>query len=439
MPSPTIQLPWGKESLSFTLPDTWQVTGVLEPTAAEPAADPAREVARALFRPVGMPRLSDLVRPGLKVVIVMDDGSRPTPVARILPAVLAEMESCGLVREQMTLVPATGLHRPMEADEIVRRAGAAGLRLENHDCDDPQKLVHLGVTSRGTPVWINKTVAEADLVVSIGCIEPHIIASFGGGSKNIVPGVAGRETVAWNHKLNCSESTFNMVGQPVERNAMRLDLEEASGMLAKQPHHPSLFIVNTILNHRQEIVRVVAGDPVAAHRAGIQISGGMYGVKIDRPADVVITCSHPMDSDLRQGVKALANTIRAVRPGGVMITLVRAEGGVGVFGLANQKLPLGRGGLQALAPALVRLVPRLKVRGMGEEDRFFLYFALQAMRRAKLLMYAPTIPAETRKGLPFVRFTDTPQEALQLSQARFPKGAEVLVFPYGGITYPNLS
>ena len=85
------------------------------------------------------------------------------------------------------------------------------------------------------------------------------------------------------------------------------------------------------------------------------------------------------------------------------------------------------------------LVPRLKVSGMGEEDRFFLYFALQAMRRAKLRMYAPTIPVETRKGLPFVQFMDSPEAALQLAQARFPGGADVLVFPYGGITYPDLA
>ncbi len=445
MPTPTLQLPWGKENMSMSLPANWRVTGVLEPAPAEPVADPQSEVTRALAQPVGMPRLGELVEAKVaggaspRIVIVMDDGSRPTPVARILPVVLAELERCGLTRESITLVPALGLHRPMEAEEITRRAGVAGLQYENPDCDDPEKLVMLGTTSRGTPVWINKTVAAADLIVSIGCIEPHIIASFGGGYKNIVPGVAGRETVAYNHKLNCAEDTFNMVGQPVERNAMRLDLEEAAGMLARQSHRPDLFIINAILNHRQQIIQVVAGDPVEAHRAGIRTSGGMYGVKVARPADVIITCSHPMDSDLRQGVKALANTIRAVKPGGVVITLVRAEEGVGVFGLAKQKLPLGRNSLQLLAPALVRLVPRLKVSGMGEEDRFFLYFALQAMRRAKLLMYAPTIPVETRKGLPFVQFMDSPEAALQFAQARFPAGAEVLVFPYGGITYPELA
>ncbi len=228
-----------------------------------------------------------------------------------------------------------------------------------------------------------------------------------------------------------------MVGQPIERNPMRLDLEEAAGMLAKQAHHPRLIILNAILNHCQEVVDIIAGDPVAAHRAGARASASLYGVKVERPADLVITASSPMDSDLRQGVKALANTVRAVKPGGVMITLVRAEEGVGVFGLANQKLPLGRRGMQTLAPLLVRVVPKLKVKGLGEEDRFFLYFALQAMRRARLLMYAPTIPSETQKGLPFVQFTPSVEDALRFARQKLDgRPAKVLVFPHGGITYP---
>jgi hypothetical protein len=148
------------------------------------------------------------------------------------------------------------------------------------------------------------------------------------------------------------------------------------------------------------------------------------GAAIPSLADVVICSSHPMDIDLRQGVKALGNTIRALRPGGVMLTLIRAVEGVGVFGLANRKLPVGRGALKLLAPALLPLVPRLKLRGMGEEDRFFLYFALQAMRRGDLLVYAPTIPSSTRANLPFVTFMDSLEAALARAQARFPRKAK---------------
>jgi nickel-dependent lactate racemase len=347
---------------------------------------------------------------------------------------LEELARGGIQRQDITIVTALGLHRPMPGNELAQRLGGLdGLRWENHDPDDAGRLASLGTTRRGTPVLINQTVAAVDLIVSLGCIEPHIIASFGGGYKNLVPGVAGRATIAHNHSLNCAPGTFNMVGQPIEHNPMRLDLEEAAGRL-----RPPVFVVNALLDSQQCLVHAVAGHPVAAHRAGSARSASFYGVACAQPADVVISSSNPMNQDLRQGVKALANTLLATRPGGTHITLVRAAEGVGVFGLANQRLPLGRRGLQTLAPLLVRLVPRLKVKGLGEEDRFFLYFALQAMRRAALLMYAPTIPAEVKSHLPFVRFVDSPEEAIALARRRQGSRARVLAFPHGGITYPIL-
>jgi len=430
----SLTLPWGKDEISLSLPEDWRLAGVLEPSPRPGVADAAAEARRSLAEPVGSPRLRDLVQAGMKVALVIDDLSRPTPVGLILPSVLEELAQGGVRREDVTLVVALGLHRPMEAEEIARRVGdpeLAGLRWENHDCDDLKRLVLVGTTGRETPVFVNETVATSNLIVSIGCIEPHIIASFGGGYKNLIPGVAGRETVAHNHSLNCTPETFNMVGQPIERNSMRLDLEEAGGMLNRP-----VFIVNAVLNSKLEIVRVVSGDPIAAHREGAQVSADLYGVPIPNVADVVITDSHPMDQDLRQGVKALANTVRAVRPGGVLITLARAEEGVGVFGLADRKLPLGRGAIKALAPLLVRLVPRLKM--AGEEDRFFLYFALQAMMHCTMLIYAPTIPTEVRASLPFVQFVESPEGAIERARRLLPGGAEVLAFPHGGITYPIL-
>jgi nickel-dependent lactate racemase len=170
----------------------------------------------------------------------------------------------------------------------------------------------------------------------------------------------------------------------------------------------------------------------------VRTSSQVYGAAIPALADVVISSSHPMDQDLRQGVKALANTVRALRPGGVMLTCIRAEAGVGVFGLANRKLPVGRKALKILAPLILLLVPHLKLKGMGEEDRFFLYFALQAMRRGDLLVYAPTIPLSTRANLPFVTFVDSLEAGLEYARKKFPHKASVLVFPHGGSTYPIL-
>jgi nickel-dependent lactate racemase len=432
-----VTIPWGKGELTLALPDPWHVAAILEPQSLPAVSDLCAEVRCALAQPIGLPPLRRMMEPfpGGKVALVVDDGSRPTPVAQILPLVLKELEDAGVQRSQITLIPAIGLHRAMTGEEIEQRVGRAcleGLHWENHDCDDLSRLENLGLTSRGTPVYVNKTVAQADVIISVGCIEPHIIASFGGGYKNLVPGVAGRATVAHNHSLNCTPATFNMVGQPIEQNPMRLDLEEAAGKLK-----PPVFIVNAVLNNMLQAVRVVAGSPIAAHREGARISATLYGVPVSQPADVVITASHPMDQDLRQGVKALANTVRAVRRGGAHITLVRADEGVGVFGLANRKLPLGRGGLKVVAPVLLPLVPKLKLKGMGEEDRFFLYFALQAMRHATLLMYAPTIPAGVKANLPFVQFVDSADDTVTAAHQRIAGRAEVLIFPHGGITYPS--
>ncbi|NPV85746.1 MAG: nickel-dependent lactate racemase [Anaerolineae bacterium] len=432
----SVRLPWGKEEIALTLPENWNLLGVMTPAALAGVADVQAEVLRSLETPIGSPRLAELAKAGMKVALVIDDDSRPTPVAALLPAVLAELQRGGVDMEDVTVIPALGVHRPMTLEEVGRRIGPQALpsyRVETHDGDNPEKLAYLGETSRGTPVFVNKCAAESDLIVSVGCIEPHIIASFGGGYKNIIPGIAGRSTIAANHALNCAPTTFNNVGQPIDKNPMRLDLEEGAAMLT-----PPVFIVNAVLNSSLEVVRVVSGHPVEAHRQGAAVSAEIYGVQVPKLADVVITCSHPMDQDLRQGVKALANTIRALKRGGVMITLVKADEGVGVFGLANRKLPVGRGLLKLLAPLLLPRVPKLKLKGMGEEDRFFLYFALQAMLHGTLLLYAPTIPQEIHERLPFVSFVASVEEGLQRAGQRFPRAADVLVFPNGGSTYPIL-
>lgn len=434
--SKQITLPWGGDNISLELPENWKISGILEPSSLPAVDSVENELLSAFQSPIGCEPLSELDFTGKKIAIIMDDASRPTPIASIFPILLQKLTQLKVDLNQIILIPAIGLHRPMTEQEILQRTGLdtlAGLAWENPDPDDAEKQTCLGTTRFGTPVWINSSAAQADLLISIGCIEPHIIASFGGGYKNIMPGIAGRISIAHNHALNCKPDTFNMVGQPIGQNSMRQDLEEAGGMLKGR-----VFIINAILNKHQQVVKIVCGDPVEAHRAGVEVSSRLYGVKIPSRADIVITDSHPMDSDLRQGVKALANTVRALKPGGVMITLVKADEGVGVFGLANRKLPVGKKTLKTLIPIILPFVSKVKLRGMGEEDRFFLYFALQAMRMGRQLMYAPTIPAAIHPNLPFVDFIPSVQECISLASQKFPNKSDVLVFPNGGITYPIL-
>jgi nickel-dependent lactate racemase len=430
-----VQLPWGRESLSLDLPADWNLVATLRPSPRKSVANVHAETERSLKLPIGFERLSEMVKSDMKIALIIDDNSRPTPVSLILPAVVDELMKGGVSLQQVTVVPAPGVHRSMTEEELKGRVGGKlfyDVNWEIHDCDDEDKLKFLGKTRRGTPVTINRTVAESDLIVSIGCIEPHIIASYGGGYKNIIPGVAARETIAHNHSINCHPQTFNNVGQPIVNNPMRLDLEEGAQFLK-----PPVFIINAVLDSALSVVEIVSGDPIKAHRAGVVTSSEIYGVKLPALPDIVIAASYPMDQDLRQGVKALANNVRGVRKGGVMIVAIRADEGIGVFSLANRKLPLGRKILKLLAPILLANISRLSLSGMGEEDRFFLYFALQVMRHATIYVYAPTIPGEIHERLPFVTFVDSMEEAINRTCRKFPKG-DVVVVPNGGASYPIL-
>lgn len=431
-----VTIPWGEPgSLTLDLPAQWNLLAVLEPNPLPPVSDPATAVRQALAQPIDSPMLAQAAIGARKVAILVDDLSRPTPAHVLLTPVMQQLAAAGVGREAVTLVMALGTHRSMTHDDVAKKVGgewAGSLAWENHDDATPAKNVYVGKTSRGTPVFVNATVAAADLVVSLGVIEPHVIAGFGGGYKNLIPGAAGAQTIAATHTLNLTPATFHMTGRAAEENPMRLDLEEGGALLRKP-----FFLVNAILDARLRIVRVVAGHPVAAHREGARTSAQMYAVKIPRPADVVIASSYPMDIDLRQGLKALANTIHAVRPGGLIIDVVRAKEGVGHMALGGAP-PLGRAMLKLLAPLLLKALPRKRSSGQGEEYKFFTYFGLQALRRNHLLVYAPSVPREFAATVPIAEFAWTLDELWAAARRRFPARADVLVFPAGGVTYPVL-
>ena len=360
--------------------------------------------------------------------------SRPTPVHLFSEPVAKALADAGVPDEAVTVVTALGVHAPMTEEETARKLGPSVLaryRWINHDYNAGDHLVHLGRTQRGTEVWINRVVAEADLVVTLGCIEPHIIASFGGGAKMIVPGVAGGPTIAANHALNTRPETFNNVGLNPDLNPMRLDLEEAAALLA-----PPVFVVNAVLRGDQSISCIVAGHPVQAHRAGCKTAATIFGAPIPRQADVVVTSSHPMNLDFRQGGKGLANTIRALKKGGTMLCLMVCETGWGAVSMPKKEVRFGKRGMHYLSALLLPIIRR-RTFGMKEEDRFFAYFTLQTVRNYNVVFYAPNLPPEISERLPFLEIHHDLDAAVASALRAVPHG-DLLVFPQGGVTYPVL-
>jgi len=339
-PRDRVRFPWGRDQTrELILPAGRRVTAVLEPRQPTQVPDLAAELDRALANPVGLPPLHRFARPGQRACVVIDDRTRPTPVASILPAVLKELLRAGVREEDVAILIALGTHREMTKDEIKERVGpeAAGrYKIENHRLHDSNANVSVGRTpSDGIAVSVNRRVAAAEVVVTIGCIEAHEVAGFGGGYKNFLPGCAGPEAIRAIHHPRFQPLTrISHAGMPRGRSRVRRAIDEAGQLLG-----PKVFIVNAVLDPVRPAA-IVAGDPREAHAAGAELYRAMAEVKLAGPADVIIANAAPLDLDLRVSMKACFNAAGALKPGGILITAAAAPEGLGDLRLPA-RLPRG--------------------------------------------------------------------------------------------------
>ena len=316
----------GKEEIFLSIPDK-NVIAVLEPSGGSPVGDLGEEVRRLLAAPTAGPSLEEIVLkgPARSVAVIVNDMTRSTPTASMLPPLLEELERLGVGREKVTVVVATGTHRPMTDDEIRVVLGDAvfgTVKVENHDCDSPD-LVDMGILSTGNRLLINKTVAEADLRIAIGEVLLHYYAGFAGGRKSILPGVAGRETVMNNHKMMTEPGVGIGV---VDGNRLSEEMVEAVEKFC-----PLHFILNCVSDSPKHIVRVVGGHWYDAWREGIATFRKYNFAPVSRKADVVFLSAggYPKDINMYQAHKALYMASRAVRPGGTLVFFAELAEGYG--------------------------------------------------------------------------------------------------------------
>ena len=296
--------------------------GVLTPNDVEVGLTGEAAVLDALEHPIGTPRLRELVHPGERIAIITSDITRPMPTYAVMPALLDELYAGGIAPQDITLVFALGSHRKHTEEEKKHLAGEraygeiACVDLDVSDC------VHLGVTSRGTPVDIDRRVAEADRRICLGNIEYHYFAGYSGGAKAIMPGVSTRAAIQSNHSRMVQPEAC--AGR-LEGNPVREDIEEAAAMAGVD------FILNVVLDAKKKIIRAVAGDVTAAHRAGCAFLDTLYRKKIPQRADIVLVSQGgaPKDLNLYQTQKALDNAKHAVKQGGVIILIGSCKEGLG--------------------------------------------------------------------------------------------------------------
>ena len=292
---------YGDEELTLNFPTGWEVE-VLGPKDASTLSD--TQIEQAFADPVGTPRISELAKGKKSAAIVVDDLSRPTPAARVIPFLLRELASAGVPKSEIRFVVGGGSHRPITDAEIEKKIGAdiaAEYEATNHDFMGGD-LRALGNLDNGMPIYLDHVVADADFKVCLGGIYPHGSVGFGGGAKLVVPGIAGFATMFYFHTF--SPGRGHAVIERKGSEPDHRDFSEAvAGVLGLD------VIVNTVLNSRREICGLFVGDFVEAHRKGAHFALETYGTEIPetsrKETDLVVLNCYPLDSDPIQTGKAL--------------------------------------------------------------------------------------------------------------------------------------
>jgi len=287
--------------------------------------DQVSVIEEALDNPIGTGRLEELLRPDSSVVIMVDDITRPTPTARILPFVLERIERMGVPDEAVLIFIGLGTHRPMTEEELRIKLGDDVRRryqIVNRDYREGD-FVDLGQTESGTPIEINREIVEADFKIAIGNVVPHISAGWGGGSKIILPGVCSQKTTDRMHLMACTvQPVLEVIG--TRDNKPRAEMDAIAGEVGLD------FIVNTVMDGNKNILGVFAGHFVEAHRAACEMAENVMVVPIPAQADILIVSATPCHFDYWQGIKPYTYAHRAVREGGVIIFLL--DGAEGLCG-----------------------------------------------------------------------------------------------------------
>ena len=411
-----ISLGFGSGVQEVSIPDK-NLLAVLKPNQVEVKLTDEAEVKRALEAPVGTPRLSEIVKPGEKIAIITSDITRPMPTYRVMPALLDELYAAGVKGDDITLVFALGSHRKQTAEEHLKLAGERAVKEVKCVDSDLSDCVHVGVTSRGTPVDVMRCVAEADRRICLGNIEYHYFAGYSGGAKAIMPGVSTREAIQANHSRMVQEEAC--AGR-LEGNPVREDIEEAAAMVGVD------FILNVVLDEHKHIIRAVAGDVTLAHREGCAFLDTLYAVKIPERADIVVVSQGgaPKDLNLYQTQKALDNAKHAVKKGGVIVLIGSCREGLGEKVFENWILEAKTSG---------DLIERVRSHfQLGGHKAAAIAMVLE---NADIHLVSELDPALAEKA--FLKPYTCAQKAFDDALKKTGFDSKVIVMPYGGSTLPR--
>jgi nickel-dependent lactate racemase len=415
------QFAFGKNGIEVAVPEGFEYQ-VIRSRGAKGLSDVQAALDAALDHPIGCQPLSVLAAGKKTAAISVCDITRPAPNSVTLPPLLARLHAAGIPVEGVTILIATGLHRPAPQEEIERIVGpqiAASYRIVNHDARMLAQHRALGSTKRGTPVYIDERFVAADLHITLGFIEQHLMLGFSGGRKLIAPGLAAQETIKVIHSPGFMREPLATEGS-IAGNPLHAELLEIAAMARHD------FILDVTLTQSREISAVFAGDPRKAHAAGVEFLEETSLERLPEAADAVITSAagYPLDLTFYQSTKGLTAAQHIVKTGGRILLLGECAEGAGSPEFARK--------LQAFS-GFESFLDEIRETAV-EIDQWQLEKVALAGLKHKLVFYTPGVSSTQLGSLGAQAFADL-DEAVACLLDGLPAGAQVALVPEGPYTF----
>jgi nickel-dependent lactate racemase len=423
------RIPYGKGYLEFRLPGTMKGDVVIS-RKADPLSDLGKAVKEALAHPLRSQPLRTLVKPGQRVCIVFTDMTRASPDHVLVPALLKEIESAGVIREDVTLLCGTGMHRPSTVEEKAAKLGREVLeryRVIDHDPRAMKDLADLGKTESGIPLSVNRWAYEADLLMATGIVEPHQYAGYSGGGKTVAIGAGGEPLITFTHGPQMVDHPGTRLGSTVD-NPFRRAVNEAARRAGLR------FVINVVQDDEKRPVAVFAGEPDATFQKCVNAARRVYEVPISRRYDAAVAgVGYPKDVNLYQASRAVSYLFFAptcvVKEGGVFILPAAMPEGAGEGPGEQHFLEKMRS-----AKDMTTLLAELRRTGYppGAQRAFIMAKVLERSHVIVVGSEAPDVVKQA-KMIPVPEMDEALREAAKIMGRR---DLDVLIVPHALLTLP---
>lgn len=322
-----VTMHYGKAGLPLNLPDDWDIT-VIRKKPMPILHDPLMTLKETFEHPTGAKSFSELARGRCNACILICDITRPVPNGIILPVLIQHLMDGNMKPSDISVLVATGLHRPNEGRELLEVVGSEWVlrtvKVENHFARRDEDHADLGMTNRGTPVKLDRRFVEADFRIVVGLVEPHFMAGYSGGRKVITPGIAHRDTITSIHAASMLEQK-GVENCVIDENPLHQELTEIASMVGE------CYAINVVIDEERRISFVNFGHIVKSHNEAVAFVRPYAEVKVGKKFKTVITSAagDPLDKNYYQTVKGMVAAIDILAPGGNLFIVSECAEGVG--------------------------------------------------------------------------------------------------------------